>query len=137
MTLATKPERQIKKWNQVSVSKTSETLSYLRVFFVVAAILHPRHPVRRRRQESHELSLQRLEKHHFIALGNMINNMFLEGNYPYIHELRGHPGHLHLQRFVLLLEALQLLLALSCGAPLEAQADSEAAAQTSSTVYVA
>lgn len=38
----------------------NETLSYLGVFCVVSGILRPRHPVRRRGQESHELSLQRL-----------------------------------------------------------------------------
>lgn len=32
---------------------------------------------------------------------------------PYFNELRGHSGHLRLQSFVLLLKALQLLLALS------------------------
>lgn len=46
----------------MSVSKSSGTLSYLRVFFIVGAILHPRNPVRRWRQESPKLSLERLEK---------------------------------------------------------------------------
>lgn len=103
------------------MSKTSQTLAYLRVFFIVAAILRPRNPVRRRRQQ-----LQRLEKHQFVTLRNMVKiNMFWWGKNPYIYELRGQSGHLQLQRFVLLLEALQLLLSVSSSGPLEAQADSE------------
>lgn len=60
------------------MSKTSQTLAYLRVFFIVAAILRPRNPVRRRRQE-----LQRLEKHQFVTLRNMVKiNMFGWGKIP-------------------------------------------------------